>query len=145
MLGEQTAHALRPPHEPQPWKLAAVQYADDFKAILPSASAVPSFLDAMATFGKASGQLLNMSKTSLLHIGVGTPPPSIVHDLTVTTSATALGITFHFGTLPPQAPWQKLVYRVERCYTRVAGVSMSAFGRGIASAAYGASQLLSAA
>jgi hypothetical protein len=63
----------------------------------------------------------------------------------VVAEAKALGVTFRHGTDPPEAPWAELRHGVERCYSRVAGVRLSAFGRGFSSAAYGVSRLLHAA
>jgi len=147
--------SLSPPHlplgpaSPAPstfTRVTGLQYADDLEAFLPSFDAVPSFVDAMDTFGAASGQRLSMDKTRLLEVGaVGPMHPEPVHGIKVVAEAKALGVTFRRGTAPPDAPWDELRQGVERCYGRVAGVRLSAFGRGFSSAAYGVSRLLHAA
>ena len=45
----------------------------------------------------------------------------------------------HARVQPPTADWPALL---EKCFARVAGLRLSAFGRGIASTSYGVSQLL---
>eukprot|EP00198_Chlamydomonas_reinhardtii_P012062 XP_001701399.1 predicted protein [Chlamydomonas reinhardtii] len=50
-------------------RVAAVQYADDTKALLEGEQEVVAFLAAMHTFQHASGQRLNLSKVQLLRIG----------------------------------------------------------------------------
>ena len=122
--------------------ITAAQYADDTEALLESTEQVPAFLDAMGTFGDASGQRLNPDKTVLLPIGVPQPAlPPTVHGLRVVSTATALGLTFASAGDPPP-DWPTLVGGVERCYGRLACRAMSVFGRGFASAAYGMSKIL---
>ena len=61
------------PLSPQPpglnLSLSASQYADDYTQFLRSLEDVPGFLVAMATFGAASGQKLNRSKSEVMEIG----------------------------------------------------------------------------
>ena len=134
------------PASPSLNRVTGLQYADDLEAFLPSFDEVPSFVAAMDTFGAASGQRLSMDKTQLLEVGaVGPLHPAPVHGIKVVAEAKALGVTLHRGTASPDAPWDELRQGVERCYGRVAGVGLSAFGRGFSSAAYGVSRLLHAA
>ena len=123
--------------------LAALQYADDTEAILPTLDQVPAFLATMQTFGDATGQRLNPDKTEVLPIGAvpaGLPP--VVHGLRVVPAATALGITFR-ADAAPAADWPALLEGVKGCYARLARMPcLSVFGRGFASAAYGVSKVL---
>lgn len=127
-------------------RLAALQFADDAEALLPSLDALPSFLDAMATFGDATGQRLNVEKTKVLPIGAVPPGlPATAHGLQVVSEATSLGVTFGSAPEPAAAAtrWQRLLEGVEASYGRIASLRrFSVFGRGFASAAYGVSRLL---
>ena len=125
-------------------RLAALQYADDTKPLLPSLDQLPALLDAYDTFRRATGQRLNLSKSKLLPIGTvpaGLPPAA--GGMEVVGGATALGIVFG-STATPAARWPDLVAGVERCYTRIANLppTFSAFGRAFAASAYGVSKLL---
>lgn len=125
-------------------RLAALQYADDTKPFLPSLAQLPALLDALATFGDASGQRLNVTKTRALPIGAAPPGlPASAHGLQVVSAAKALGVTFG-SDADPTAAWPDLVAGVERCYARLAFLpkSFSVFGRGFATAAYGVSKML---
>lgn len=130
-------------------QLTAVQFADDCKALLPGGtssqnrSRAASFVAAMRTFGAASGQQLAEEKTKVLPIGaVPTQLPDSLAGLRVVPAATALGLTFRSGTQPPEADWQQRLEQVEASFARLARLGLSAFGRGMGSAAYGVSQLL---
>lgn len=130
-------------------KLAAMQYADDCKALLPGSTSsqlqrrAASFVAAMRTFAAASGQQLAEEKTKMLPIGaVPEQLPASLAGLQVVSTATALGLTFRSGTQPPQADWKPRLEQLEACYTKLAKLQLSAFGRGIGSAAYGVSKLL---
>jgi hypothetical protein len=115
-------------------QLAALQYADDAEALLPSLDMVPAFLAAMATFGDATGQRLNPTKTKLLPIGqLPAALPAAAHGLQVVTAATSLGVTFG-SAADPTARWPELLAGVEQCYSRISGLpkSFSVFGRGFA-------------
>lgn len=122
--------------------VTAFQFADDAEVLLPSLDHVPAFLSAMATFGDATNQRLNHAKTKLLPIGdVPAGLPATVGSLDVVSSASSLGVTF--GAADPATGWQRLMEGVEAAYARIASLrSLSAFGRGFASAAYGVSRLL---
>ena len=125
-------------------RLTALQYADDTEPLLPSLDRLQSLKDALHTFGSATGQLLNPTKTQVLPIGVVPADlPATSHELRVVSSAKALGVTFG-SVADPTASWPGLVAGVERCYTRLAKLprTFSAFGRGFASAAYGVSKFL---
>ena len=105
---------------------------------------VAAFLAAMQTFAAASGQQLSAEKTKILPIGqlpAWQLPPAI-HGLQVVQTATVLGLQFASGTQQAQPDWQPRLQLVEQCYTKLAGMGLSAFGRGISSAAYGVSTLL---
>jgi len=124
-------------------RLAALQYADDAEALLPSLAQVPHFISAMQTFGDATGQHLHHGKTELLPIGnVPAALPDSVHGLRVVSAATSLGMSFG-STAAPAAAWPDLLEGVKGCYARLASLPrMSVFGRGFASAAYGVSKVL---
>lgn len=127
-------------------RLTALQFADDAEALLPSLDALPPFLSAMATFGDATGQRLNVEKTKVLPIGAVPPGlPPTTHGLQVVSEATSLGVTF--GTAPDPAAaagrWQQLLEGAQASYGRIASLRrLSIFGRGFASSAYGVSRLL---
>ena len=123
--------------------LAALQYADDTEAFLPSFDQVPAFLGTMQAFGDATGQRLNLDKTELLPIGaVPAGLPAVVQGLTVVREASALGLTFG-SDAAPAARWPELLEGVCKRYDRIASLSsLSVFGRGFASAAYGVSTVL---
>lgn len=141
------AVAMAPAVTGPPISSTANMFADDTEAHLGSVAEVPPFVAAMTLFGAASNQRLHLGKTCILPIGkpMDLPAGSMIAGLRVVDEATALGITFHRGTGAASAPWEKLKLGVLRCYGRIARGSMSAFGRGIASAAYGVSSLLHAA
>lgn len=124
--------------------LAALQYADDTEAFLPSLEDVPAFLAAMQTFGDATGQRLNADKTVVLPIGsVPDALPQAVGGLRIVSAASALGMTFSSGAVAPAADWGRLVGGVRQCYARLASLpALSVFGRGFASAGYGISKVL---
>ena len=131
--------------------LTALQYADDAIALVPTLDAVAPFLAAMATFGAATGQHLNLGKTLLLPIG-RLPPglPGEAHGLRVMATAKTLGVTFGSAAnaedpeaaLAAAASWPALMEGVHASYTKLATLPLSVFGRGIASAAYGVSKIL---
>jgi len=127
-------------------RLAAMQFADDAEALLPSLDDIPSFLSAMATFGDATGQRLNVEKTKVLPVGaVPSDLPPTAHGLQVVSEATSLGVTFGSSPDPAAAAdrWQQLLEGAEASYGRIASLRrFSIFGRGFASAAYGVSRLL---
>ncbi|PRW05743.1 Pol [Chlorella sorokiniana] len=127
-------------------RFAALQFADDAEVLLPSVDDIPSFLSAMATFGDATGQRLNVEKTKVLPIGaVPSDLPPTAHGLQVVSEATSLGVTFASTPDPAAAAtrWQEVLEGVEACYGRIASLRrLSIFGRGLASAAYGVSRLL---
>jgi len=52
-----------------PDRTAACQFADDTEAVIDGEESVASFLGAMDTFGRASGQRLNLDKVELLRVG----------------------------------------------------------------------------
>ena len=125
-------------------RLTAPQYADDTEPLLPSLDQVPALLDALTTFGAASGQHLNPEKTLLLPLGAVPPDlPADAHGLRVVNTATALGVAFG-SAADPAADWPQLVEGVERCFTRISNLphAFSAFGRGFAASAYGVSKFL---
>ena len=78
-------------------RLCASQYADDCVALLSSCTegAVQVLRDAMSTFSRASGQHLNISKSSILPLGKLPHhlPPSL-SGVPVRSYAHTLGITF---------------------------------------------------
>ncbi|KAL4433791.1 hypothetical protein ABPG75_000232, partial [Micractinium tetrahymenae] len=123
--------------------LAALQYADDTEAFMPSAAQVPTLREAIHIFGNATGQRLNPSKTVLLPVGAAPADlPAEVEGLRVVSAATSLGVTFG-AAAAPTTRWPELLDGVKACYSRIASIpKLSVFGRGFASAAYGISKLL---
>ena len=125
-------------------RLVGAQYADDLEVLLASLAELPAFQAAMEIFAAAAGQRLNPSKTVVLPIGASppAPPPPTAHGFTIGETATALGITFAAGTAPPSADWPARLAGVQRRYSQLADLRLSAFGRGFCSGAYGLSTLL---
>jgi hypothetical protein len=119
-------------------------FADDVEVLLKSLDEVPNFEEAMGVFKSASNQELSEEKTVILPIGAdpGQEPPAMAGSLRVVQTAKALGITFGRYTQKPVVDWPTLVKQVDGCFTRLARMKLSAFGRGFGSAAYGVSQLL---
>lgn len=137
-------------------RLCATQFADDTQVYLGSMRELPHFMSVMERFALASGQQLNTSKTKLLLVGraaraqveqlrVQLPPGSPQ----VATTATVLGVPI--GERQPatglrSAAFDRRVPGVLAALERLSCVrQLSAFGRGLGSAAYGVSQLLYAA
>lgn len=122
------------------------QYADDVAVFLDSwhQPHVDILLTTMDTFSKASGQRLNTSKSRLLPIGhiPGPPPAGVVSGLEVVTQAKTLGVIFSNNPDGCESDWPDLVQRVKHCYSKIARVSLSMFGRAFAAAGYGVSKLL---
>ncbi|PRW05686.1 reverse transcriptase, partial [Chlorella sorokiniana] len=113
-------------------RFAALQFADDAEVLLPSVDDIPSFLSAMATFGDATGQRLNVEKTKVLPIGaVPLTCLPTAHGLQVVSEATSLGVTFASTPDPAAAAtrWQEVLEGVEACYGRIASLRrLSIFG-----------------
>lgn len=129
--------------------LSVSQYADDASAFLEGGSLdevtfrVKAFLEAMRTFAAATGQHLNRKKTQLFPIGA--PPfslPSSIESIDIVHNAKVLGITLNSGSRPPAADWPQLLKIVESCFSKLAHLGLSAFGRAFSSTAYGTSKFL---
>ena len=140
-------------------RVCATQFADDTQVLLPSLREVPTFLGAMGTFAAASGQQLNASKTKLLLLGRAARAqvdalqqqqqqrcpggPQVVAD------AAVLGVPFgqeDQGVPGGSTAFQRRLPGVLAALRRLSHIKqLSAFGRGLGSAAYGVSQLLYAA
>ena len=124
------------------------QYADNTMAILKSLSSahVQQFLNTMSTFAKASGQHLNLPKSSLIPLGVvDLPLPASVCGLKVATEAVSLGVTFSNDCPAVSAPpggWAPLQDKVAAAFGKVAKLPLSAFGRATAAFGYGVNKLL---
>eukprot|EP00798_Chlamydomonas_sp_ICE-L_P015786 gene15786-biopygen24812 len=85
----------------------------------------------------------------LLHknIGMDIKPgsPFQILGFPVVAEATTLGVSFTNGspTCPPMTPqWSERLAHVERCFSRLAKLPLSSFGRGFSSSSYGLSTLL---
>jgi exonuclease III len=137
-------------------RLCATQFADDTQVFLQSVRQLPGFFVVMDRFGQASGQRLNRSKSKVLLLGRAAraqasllqaqqPPggPQVV------CSATVLGVPIGVepaGGQPGSAAVADRLPGVLAALTRLSRVQqLSAFGRGLGSAAYGVSLLLYAA
>jgi hypothetical protein len=125
--------------------LLGSQFADDLKVFLEmDEEPVKALIAALDTFGDASGQHPHQDKTKLMGIGhLGEEPlPETVAGLQVVQQATALGVVFRQGTLSATTDWVHRMEKVRRVFRMIGGAKLTAFGRGIASAAYGVSKLL---
>jgi exonuclease III len=125
--------------------VTASQYADDAIPMLASPEHVPGFLEAMDTFGAATGQRLNRQKTQLLPIGHhNIPLPPTIAGLQVVSQAEALGLKFQAITGLVQVEWEGRLAQVHSKFAKISRLtkSLSIFGRGFATAAYGVSPLL---
>ena len=141
-----------------PCFLSAAQFADDLTALLPTVAHVPQFMSAMETFGAASGQHLNSTKTRVLLMGTqaaaGGPsgPPTTVDagngiTLQVVPQLTILGIPIaadpaHAGLGEAPVNWPERLAAVNARCSTLSRLPISGFGRGIASSSYGVSRLL---
>jgi hypothetical protein len=122
------------------------QYADDATPLLESLAKVDDFHKAMQTFGEATGQRLNVSKTQLLRIGqLGPVPADVTVPYTIVTEAVTLGIRFS-NTAPTPAQlkqyWQPKLDNVYKCLQKLARMPLSAFGRAFGAGGYALSTLL---
>jgi hypothetical protein len=160
---------------------SAVQYADDAQVLLPCWGRVPAFVEAMAVFGRASGQFVNLSKTLLLPVGPlarrllwlwvdagsaeqppaslaavlapvaapglrplargAVPPGCSVCGLRVVGQAKVLGVLLS-ASGGASVDWEARGGTVKGAQGRIAALRLSAFGRGLSSAAYGVPTLL---
>lgn len=124
------------------------QFADDAEVLLPSAepAVVQPFLASMAVFARASNQHLNVGKCELLPVGAvpasAPPPGSTVCGLPVVARASALGMWFSNDATAPTTDWEARLQGVESCYSRLARLPLSTFGRAFGASGYGISKLL---
>ena len=128
-------------------KVYGMQYADDASPILRSHAepVILEFKGAMEVFSRASGQQLNVAKSKLLLIGVvdTTSLPSEVGGLKVVQHTTSLGAAFSNEADPGvHVNWQPMMEVVASCYSKIAKLPLSMFGRAHAGAAYGVSKIL---
>ena len=129
-------------------RLTSTHFADDGQVVLRdlAPATVQRFLGAMAIFAAASGQRLNVAKTQLLALGALPPggSPQQVGGLAVVAEAEALGMRFSNspGDAAAGVDWEARLEGVEACYSRVARLPLSAFGRAFAASGYGISKLL---
>jgi hypothetical protein len=119
-------------------RLCGTQFADDTEAVLPGLEEadVARFLAALRTFERASGQGLNVPKCELLPVGdwAGAQVPDSVCGLRVVRMAAALGMRFSNqpGEADAAVDWPARLEGVESCYSRLAKLPLSTFGRGFA-------------
>ena len=129
-----------------PQRVPCGQYADDASVLLEhwDQPSVETLSRALTTFGDASGQRLNVSKSQLLPIGcVPDPVPMApVCGMAVVSQAKTLGIPFSNAPTASSAHWPELLQRVTKAYNKVARLSLSVFGRAFAAAGYGISKVL---
>jgi exonuclease III len=127
-------------------KLKASQYADDYSQFLRNLAEIPAFINAMEQFGKASGQRLNITKSETIIIGAtdttaGAEQPQ--SSLRMVESAKTLGV--HFNNNKGPTPVQSLAPSLDKanaCMNRIAGMSLSTFGRAAAVSGYALSKAL---
>ena len=126
----------------------AAQYADDVEPLVPDFASVPSLVAGLQTFGAASGQFLNPSKSRLLLLGrqpTAQPVPAAVAGLEVVQSAASLGIVFA-GQGVEGCDWDARMAKVRSRLQRISRLpGLSAFGRAFAANSYALSSLLYAA
>ena len=131
-------------------RIACVQYADDTAPLLSgwSTSHVQALLDAMDTFGNASGQRLNLGKCALLLLGRHNfePLPTHVCGMAVVEETQSLGIIYSDEGWDVKKPagvdWDARIKAVSNSYAKLARLPMSVFGRALGAAGYGISKLL---
>jgi exonuclease III len=129
-------------------KLLANQFADDMQVFLRSVRQVQYLVQAMGVFERASGQGLNLGKSSLLPIGrphSDTPAPmTMVQGIPVRENAKALGFSFACGMQSPKPAdgWDVLLQRVDAKIRRLARLPLSPFGRAVGASSYAVSKLL---
>ena len=118
------------PHRCLRHSARAFQFADDAQAILRSLdeAAVRAVLEHLETFGAASGQHINSSKSTLLPIGSRLPalPPSIA-GIPVATTALVLGATITSSGRPRGDPdsWSDLIEAVKGVFTKLSKLKLS--------------------
>jgi hypothetical protein len=128
-------------------RLVVTQFADDTFAYLSSWNHVAPFLRDMSRFGRASGQYLNLSKTTAIPIGnlAASPPPADL-PLRVATKPVMLGVPLSAdlssGIQPAKVDWAPRTQRVLQRLQKISTLPISAFGRGLAASSYALSSLL---
>ena len=128
-------------------RLVVTQFADDTFAYLPIWNHVAPFLRDMAQFGRASGQYLNLSKTTAIPISnlAALLPPADL-PLRVATTPIMLGVPLSAdlssGIQPATVDWGQRTQRVLQRLQKISTLPISAFGRGIAASSYALSSLL---
>ena len=128
-------------------RLSAAQFADDLTALISSVARIPHFISTMNTFGKATGQCLNTTKTRVLLMGTLASDATTVdagggQTLDVVQRMTVLGIPLTADLSPVTPDWPARLAEVTRRGSKISSLPISAFGRAIASSTYGVSTLL---
>jgi exonuclease III len=128
-------------------RLAGVQFADDFTALLASVQHVPALHADLQVFGRASGQLPNDEKCQVLLIGAPALPAQQAQGLPyrVVQQAKTLGVIFSNADLPPRQLadfWRERLQLVYQRYDKLSRLPLSIFGRAYCAAGYGLSRLL---
>ena len=150
-------------------RYVSTHYADDTQIHLSDLSpeALTSLTNALATFGGASGQHVNVTKSKAILMGATQPPlPSTLAGIPVVEHTTSLGITQ--CTLPPPAApraptayntrgsqrpprcepaptpaaWSDRMAKTSRRVETLGKLPLSAMGRGLAATAYALSSFL---
>lgn len=115
--------------ETQSTLFSSSQYADDTPVLLPSLSSLPFFRSTMEKFEKASGQRLNLHKTSYLNIGLprSLPPSHSGFSLApISSQCKLLGVPL----FPPSHDfWANKVTDIQSSLDKIATWSLSSFGR----------------
>jgi hypothetical protein len=147
----------------------SAHHADDTKVFLAdlSPAALQQLLDTLQAYGAASGQLVNVAKSSALLVGapLGGPPPQQLAGVPVVQHVRSLGVLHWNSPLPPRptaarvlrsasqpppfpepplpeavtAAWERRVEGVVACLGRLAGLPLSAMGKGLGASAYACS------
>ena len=128
-------------------RLVVTQFADDTFAYLPDWNHVAPFIRDMLQFGRASGQYLNLAKTTAIPIGnlAALPPPADL-PIRIATKPVMLGVPLSAdlssGVQSAKVDWTPRTQRVLQRLQKISTLPISAFGRGLAASSYAMSSLL---
>ena len=122
--------------------ITSQQYADDIEIPVRSLDQIRGIKKTLDLFGKASGQLPNLTKCGIIQLGPvqDTPLPAAVEGIPVVSTAASLGFFFdRYGT---SVRWAESRISVQKKMRRLAKLAVSAIGRGLAVSSYALSTFL---
>lgn len=140
-------------------KLVVNMFADDMRVFTQDATpaGLRPLTAAMRVVKQGANQDFQLQKSAALPVGLHTPPagapggPGTVSEgIPVKDRVESMGVVFTNGeegaSLEQQAEaaaeWDVILGRVSGCFTRLAKIPLSVFGRGFAASSYGISQAL---